>query len=478
MRQPFRLLVRELVRPDDHAQLAPGLNGVGLDHARIGEGDVLHLLQPLDVAFDHLAPGAGAGARNGVADLDDRGDQRGHLHLVVVGADGVADLGFLFEFLGELHADDCVRQFGLVIGHLADVVQQSRAAGRLGVEAQLSGHDARQVSRLACVLQQVLAVGGAVFHLADHADQLGVQAVDAQVDGGALAHLDDLLLDLFLHLGHHLLDAGGVDASVGDELVQGQPRDFAPHGVETAQDDRLGSVVHDDLDARRRLERTDVAPFAADDAALDLVALDVEHRHGVFDGRLGRHALDRRDDDALGLLGGAHLGLLDRFVDVGCGVGLGLGFHVFDQDVPCLLGAHPGDLFQAAVLLVHQAVDLLFLVFEVLDLALHLLLDPGVFADFILQLPLLSLQASFDLLGPLLALGEFLVAFVDLTVVFALELYELFFRLQEFLLLYHLALGFGLLDGGFAALADRVPGHQIDDQNVDPDSGYGGDAGS
>ena len=34
-----------------------GLNGVGLDHARIGEGDILHLLQPLDVAFDHLAPG-------------------------------------------------------------------------------------------------------------------------------------------------------------------------------------------------------------------------------------------------------------------------------------------------------------------------------------------------------------------------------------------------------------------------------------
>ena len=92
----------------------------------------------------------------------------------MVGSDGVADFGFFLEFLGELHADDCVRQFGLVVGHLADVVQQTCAAGDFGVEAQLRRHDAGQVGRLAGVLQQVLAVGGAVLHLAHHADQLGV----------------------------------------------------------------------------------------------------------------------------------------------------------------------------------------------------------------------------------------------------------------------------------------------------------------
>ena len=47
-----------------------------------------------------------------------------------------------------------------------------------------------------------------------------MQAVDAQIDGRALADLDDLLLDLLLHLGDHLLDAGGMDSAVGDELMQ------------------------------------------------------------------------------------------------------------------------------------------------------------------------------------------------------------------------------------------------------------------
>ena len=190
------------------------------------------------------------------------------------------------------------------------------------------------------MLQQVLSVGRTVFHLADHADQFGVQSVDSQVDRRALADLDDLLLDLLLNLGDHLLDACGVDAAVGDELVQGQTRDFAAYGIEAREDDGLGGVVDDDLDARCGLQGADVAALAADDAALDLVALDVEHRHGVFDGRLGRHALNRRHDDAFGLFRGGQFGLFDRFVDVGGGFGLGLGLHVLDQDVLGVFGTH------------------------------------------------------------------------------------------------------------------------------------------
>ncbi len=162
----------------DHAQLAPRLNGVGLLHARVREGDLLHLLETLDVGLDHFAAGARAGTRDGVADLNDRSDERRHLHFVVVGADGVADVGLLLILLGQLHADDCVGQFGFVVGHLADVVQQAGAACDLGIQPQLGGHDAGQIGRLASVLQQVLAVGRTVFHLADQADQLGMQAVE------------------------------------------------------------------------------------------------------------------------------------------------------------------------------------------------------------------------------------------------------------------------------------------------------------
>ena len=261
-----------------------------------------------------------------------------------------------------------------------------------------------------------------------------MQAMDAQVDRGAFADFDDLLLDLFLDFGHHLFDTGRVDATVGHQLMERQTCDFAAHGVETAQDNGFGRVVHDDFDAGCGFQRTDVAPFAADDAALDLVAFDVEYRHGVFDRRLGRHALDRRYDDALGLFGGGHLRLFDGLVYVAGGFGLGLGLHVFDQDVLGLLRAQARNLLQTDVLLAHHLIDLLFLVFEDLQLVLHLLLQPVVFAEFVLQIALLVLQVVLDLLGPLFALRDFLVAFVDLPVVFALKLYELLFacRIRSF----------------------------------------------
>ena len=357
-------------------------------------------------------------------------------------------------------------------------MQQACAAGDLGVETQLGSHDACEVGRFTGVLQQVLAVGRTVFHLADHADQFGVQSVDAEVYRRALADLDDLLLDLLLDLGHHLLDAGGVDTSVGDQLVQGQTCDFAAHGVESRKDDRLGGVVDDDLDARRGLQGADIAALAADDAALDLVALDVEHRHGIFDGRFGRHALDRRDDDAFGLLRGSHFGLFDGLVDVGGGFGLGLGLHVFDEDVLGVLRAHTRNLLQTCVLFALHLVDLLFFVLENLQLVLQLLLQPVVVAELVFQFALLVLQVLLDLLGTLFALCDLLVAFVDLTVVFALELYELLFRLKDTLLLDHLSLGLGLLHGGFAALADRRLGHEVGDNRVDRNGDHCRDAGS
>ena len=56
--------------------------------------------------------------------------------------------------------------------------------------------------------------------------------MDTEVDGGAFAGFDDLLLDLFAHLVDHLFDTCRVDASVKDELMQCQPGHLTPHGVE------------------------------------------------------------------------------------------------------------------------------------------------------------------------------------------------------------------------------------------------------
>jgi hypothetical protein len=118
----------------------------------------------------------------------------------VVSADGVADLGLLLVLLGEAHAQQGVRQIGFFFGNLADIVQEPGALGDLRVQAQFGGHDGADVRDFAGVLQEVLAVGGTVFHAADQADQLHRHAMDAQVDAGALAGLEDLVFQLFLDL--------------------------------------------------------------------------------------------------------------------------------------------------------------------------------------------------------------------------------------------------------------------------------------
>ena len=151
-----------------------------------------------------------------------------------------------------------------------------------------------------------------------------MQAVNAEVDGGALTRFDDFVFHLLLHLGHYFLNAGGVDAAIGDELVQGETADFATHGVESRNDNGLGGVVDHDFHARGGFECTDVATLASDDAALHFVVVDVEHGHAVLDGRFGGHALNGLYDNALGLLVGRKLGIVHNVVDVALRIGASL----------------------------------------------------------------------------------------------------------------------------------------------------------
>ena len=78
--------------------------------------------------------------------------------------------------------------------------------------------------------------------------------MDAQVNHGALARLGNFFLDLFGDLRHNLLDAGGVNAAVRHELVQGEARNLTTHRIEAAQNDGLWRVVHNELNPGSGLE--------------------------------------------------------------------------------------------------------------------------------------------------------------------------------------------------------------------------------
>ena len=151
-----------------------------------------------------------------------------------------------------------------------------------------------------------------------------MQPVDAQVDGRALAGFNDLVVHLLLHLGHNLLDTCRVDASIGYQLMQCQAANLAANRVESTDDDGFGRIVHHDFHTRGSLQSADVASLTTDDAAFDLIVVNMEHRHAVLDGRFGGHALDGLDHDAFGLLVGGEFRIVHDVVDVTLCIAAGL----------------------------------------------------------------------------------------------------------------------------------------------------------
>ena len=119
--------------------------------------------------------------------------------------------------------------------------------------------------------ENVLAKRGAIAKGTEGLDDLGVQVVDAHIECRLLAGLADALLHKVGGLLVHLLNAGWVNAAVGDQVLKGDACGLATNRIEAGEDDGLRGVVNDEIDAGNLLERADVAAFASDDAALEVV---------------------------------------------------------------------------------------------------------------------------------------------------------------------------------------------------------------
>ena len=232
------------------------------------------------------------------------------------------------------------------------------------VRLELGGHGAGQEGDLFAVLEAVLAVGGAVAQTAEELHQLRVHAGDGELQEGGLALGLDLLLELRLDLLDHLFDARRMDAAVGDQALQGDAGHLAAERIEAGEDDRFRRVVDDEVDAGRHLQGADVAPLAADDAPLHLVARQHHHRDRGLGDVVRGGALDGHADDALRLLVGLLAGLvLDPLDDVR-GLDAGVVFEQADQLLARLLGGQAGDLLELGALLGEHAVEVGLLLFE------------------------------------------------------------------------------------------------------------------
>ena len=124
------------------------------------------------------------------------------------------------------------------------------------------------------------------------------------------------------------------------------PGELAPHAVERREDDRVGRVVDDEVDAGQVLERADVAALASDDAALHVVGRQLHDGDGRLGGVAGRQALHRdRQDRAHAALGLA-LGLvLDLAQDARLLVAR-VVLDLLEQRAARLPRAEPGDALE------------------------------------------------------------------------------------------------------------------------------------
>ena len=181
-----------------------------------------------------------------------------------------------------------------------------------------------------------------------------MQVVQAELERDRRAFLAHRIVGLVLHLLDDLLDARRMDAAVGDQPLDRLLRDLAAVRVEAGEDDRAGRVVDDQLDAGGELERADVAPLAADDAPLQVVARQVDDRDRGFDGVLGGAALDRFGDVLLGAVGGG----LARFgvepLDQVGGVVPRVAFDLLEQQLLRFVGRQAGDALELVLLLGDQ----------------------------------------------------------------------------------------------------------------------------
>src|SRR3989338_2041059 len=295
-----------------------------------------------------------------------------------------------------------------------------------------------------------------------------MHAMNTQIKSGFFPLFFNNHFHFFLSLFHHLFNPSGMDSTVANQILQGDPGDFPAVHVKAGDRNGLRGVIDDNIDARGGLEGADITAFPADDAAFHLVARQRNDRYRRAGRMIRGAALNSAGDNLARLF---IRGLPDLLL---CGPNTH-GLLVNNLRIPTpqkkalgILLAHRGYFLQALFFLLNQLIELLFLLLSRFFILLHF----GQPAADILFLALQEVYPLIEifllLLNPLLG-GQYLFAALlclGLKVLMQFNHQVFSLQLKLFLAAFRLSLGgfnqaSGLMPGLFEPSTSKKPPYEI-----------------
>ncbi len=207
-----------------------------------------------------------------------------------------------------------------------------------------------------------------------------------------------------------------MDTAIGYKLMERQTADLTAHRVEGRDDDRLRSIVDNNLHTTSSLKRTDIATLTTNDTAFYLIVVDMEDAYRVLDSCLRSDTLNGLDDDFLCFHVGIELSLIHHLINITGSIHLSLVLHALHEAILSFLSRDAGDLLELSTLLLLHLLEILLLHSHELLLVLHaLLLTLHILAD-LGKLLLLLVERDLALLELVLSSLHLLVVRLNLLV--------------------------------------------------------------
>ena len=129
-----------------------------------------------------------------------------------------------------------------------------------------------------------------------------MQALNVHLLSRFLPFPDDELFEFILCLLDHLFDSGGMDSTIGNQLVERGTSNLTADRIKTADNDNTWRIIDDDIHSGLFFKGPNVSTFPTNDSPLHLIIRNINGTRRRLRGMGGGEALQCRHQDFTRLL--------------------------------------------------------------------------------------------------------------------------------------------------------------------------------